>query len=108
MPWFKVSSEGLSTEIDLLIRSSIQTQTDNLYFQNKLGDTPLHSAAWKNHVEAVRLLLQKGARVDIRNNENKTAVELTKDPEVATLLRQAGIDKIFASCYHREPSGITV
>lgn len=28
--------------------------------QNKLGDTPLHSAAWKNHAEAVKLLIQKG------------------------------------------------
>ena len=26
-PWFKVSSEGLSTEIDILIRSPIQLQT---------------------------------------------------------------------------------
>lgn len=31
-----------------------------------------------------------GARVDIRNNENKLAVDLTKDPEVAALLREAG------------------
>ncbi|PVD19643.1 hypothetical protein C0Q70_20133 [Pomacea canaliculata] len=57
--------------------------------QNKLGDTPLHSAAWKNHASAVQLLLEKGARVDIRNNENKLAVDLTKDPEVAALLREA-------------------
>lgn len=28
--------------------------------QNKLGDTPLHSAAWRGHPEAVKLLLDKG------------------------------------------------
>ena len=28
--------------------------------QNKLGDTPLHSAGWKGHVEAAKLLLEKG------------------------------------------------
>jgi hypothetical protein len=28
--------------------------------------------------------------VDIKNNENKLPVDLTKDPEVAALLRQAG------------------
>lgn len=57
--------------------------------QNKLGDTPLHAAAWKNHVEAVRILLEKGAQVDVKNNEGKLPVDLTKDAEVAALLRQA-------------------
>lgn len=28
--------------------------------QNKLGDTPLHNAAWKGHAEVVELLLEKG------------------------------------------------
>lgn len=28
--------------------------------QNKLGDTPLHNAAWKGHAEVVALLLEKG------------------------------------------------
>lgn len=57
--------------------------------QNKLGDTPIHSAAWKGHGAAVKMLLEKEARVDIRNNENKLPVDLTKDPEVAALLREA-------------------
>ncbi|KAK7115608.1 osteoclast-stimulating factor 1-like [Littorina saxatilis] len=57
--------------------------------QNKLGDTPLHAAAWKNHAAAVKVLLDKGARVDLRNKEDKLPVDLTKDPEVASLLRQA-------------------
>ena len=29
-------------------------------FQNKLGDTPLHSAAWRGHADAVQLLLDNG------------------------------------------------
>ena len=32
----------------------------HLIFQNKLGDTPLHSAAWRGHSDAVRLLLESG------------------------------------------------
>lgn len=28
--------------------------------QNKLGDTALHNAAWKGHVEIVEILLEKG------------------------------------------------
>ncbi len=34
-----------------------------IYFdigQNKLGDSPLHSAAWKDHEDIVKLLLEKG------------------------------------------------
>jgi len=30
--------------------------------QNKLGDTPLHSAAWRGHPEIVEMLLEKGTR----------------------------------------------
>ncbi|XP_055892076.1 osteoclast-stimulating factor 1-like [Biomphalaria glabrata] len=57
--------------------------------QNKLGDTPLHSAAWKGHAEAVKMLLDKGARVDLRNNDGKLPIDLTKDADVAALLREA-------------------
>jgi len=28
--------------------------------QNKLGDTPLHSAAWRGHAEIVKMLLERG------------------------------------------------
>ncbi len=34
-----------------------------LLLQNKLGDTPLHSAGWKGHAECVRLLLEKGTLI---------------------------------------------
>ncbi|KAL5004340.1 hypothetical protein ScPMuIL_017796 [Solemya velum] len=57
--------------------------------QNKLGDTPLHSAAWKGHASEVELLLLHGARADLKNNENKLAYELAKDPETAALIQQA-------------------
>ena len=35
-------------------------KTMSVSLQNKLGDTPLHSAAWKGHAPAVELLLAKG------------------------------------------------
>ncbi|XP_065836881.1 osteoclast-stimulating factor 1-like [Oscarella lobularis] len=55
--------------------------------QNKLGDTPLHGAAWKNHPAVIELLLLKGAKTDVRNNENKTPYELARAPESAKLLK---------------------
>ena len=31
-----------------------------VFEQNKLGDTPLHSAAWRGHAEIVKMLLERG------------------------------------------------
>ena len=55
--------------------------------QNKLGDTPLHQAAWKRQTEAVKMLLEAKASTDIRNNDGLTAFKLARDPETQALLR---------------------
>lgn len=57
--------------------------------QNKLGDTPLHSASWKGHPDIVELLLEQGARTDVQNNEKQTPADLARHPEVGRLLRGA-------------------
>ena len=60
-----------------------------IYFlsKNKLGDTPLHNAAWKGHSDIVAMLLDKGANTTIRNNENQIPYDLAvKNPEVGRLL----------------------
>ena len=55
--------------------------------QNKLGDTPLHNAAWKGHPEIVEMLLERGARKDIKNNEKQTPYTLAaKNPECGRFL----------------------
>jgi ankyrin repeat protein len=55
--------------------------------KNKLGDTALHNAAWKGHATIVGMLLEKGARKDIRNNEKQLPYDLSaKNPEVGRLL----------------------
>lgn len=58
-----------------------------LNVQNKLGDTALHSAAWKGHSEAVQMLLEKGSRTDIKNNEGKTPSDLANEPQTAAFLQ---------------------
>lgn len=67
--------------------------------QNKLGDTALHSAAWKGHAEAVKLLLEKGARVNVRNNDNKVPYDLSKDYVCSAALKQAVMPRTISKDY---------
>lgn len=41
-------------------RALLSVQNVEMNVQNKLGDTPLHNAAWKGHAGVVALLLEKG------------------------------------------------
>ncbi|NXD18432.1 OSTF1 factor, partial [Nothocercus nigrocapillus] len=56
--------------------------------QNKLGDTALHAAAWKGYAEIVEVLLAKGARTDLKNNEKKLALDMVTNAACASLLRK--------------------
>ena len=41
-------------------RALLAVHNVEINVQNKLGDTPLHNAAWKGHADVVALLLEKG------------------------------------------------
>uniref|UniRef100_A0AAX7SDN5 Osteoclast-stimulating factor 1 n=1 Tax=Astatotilapia calliptera TaxID=8154 RepID=A0AAX7SDN5_ASTCA len=56
--------------------------------KNKLGDTPLHAASWKGYSDIVEMLLNKNARIDIRNNENKLAVDMATNAQCASLIKR--------------------
>ena len=44
-----------------------------------MNETCLHKACREGSVDGVRLLLNYGANIDIRNNENLTAYEIAQD-----------------------------
>lgn len=49
------------TSLHLTIWENVFTLYDfAVIFQNKLGDTALHAAAWKGYADIVELLLLKG------------------------------------------------
>jgi len=56
------------------------------------GYTPLHYACQNNCVAAVKLLLDKGARIDM-TNEDGNLLHLTRNIEVAKLLIEAGVER---------------
>lgn len=52
--------------------------------------TDLMVASMNGHADIVRLLLEKGANRDLKDNEGKTAMDLAGDPDVKNLLQENG------------------
>ena len=58
------------------------------------GSTPLHGAAYFGHELVVGLLLQHGAKSDIRNQWGNTAVDESATPRIRNLIQTASVDYI--------------
>jgi ankyrin repeat protein len=57
------------------------------------GNTPLHTAVRWNYPEVVELLLVHGARVDIKNDQGKTALDLVNGRNVSPDIRKLVQDR---------------
>ncbi|XP_020632959.1 transient receptor potential cation channel subfamily A member 1-like [Orbicella faveolata] len=60
------------------------------------GSTPLHGAAYYGHAQIVGLLLQHGAKTDIKNQFGRTALDESATPEIQRLIQTASTDKILS------------
>jgi len=60
------------------------------------GSTPLHGAAYYGHTVIVELLLQHGAKTNIKNKFGKTALDGNAKPEIQGLLQTASTDSILS------------
>lgn len=50
--------------------------------QSYSGNTALHSACGRGHIEMVRVLLKNGADSSLKNNHNDTAIMVAKNKKV--------------------------
>ena len=59
------------------------------------GDTPLHKAAWKNHVETCQVLVELGADPLIHNEDGDRALDVATSLECKGLLSAATLPEEF-------------
>ena len=77
IPFHKAGYMGNPEVMKLLLQSEdAQRYIDDQGLNN--GYTPLHDAIWHGHTEAARLLIQAGARLDLRTYEKDTPLDLAK------------------------------
>lgn len=51
----------------------------NVNFRDMTGETPLHKAAFGNHVAVINVLIKAGADRDVRNKDGLIAMDLTEE-----------------------------
>jgi ankyrin repeat protein len=62
-----------------------------LFPKNVLGETPLHIAAARGHLEVVELLLSHGGDTQLRNKDQKTPVDLAMNSAVINRLQMSNL-----------------
>lgn len=64
----------------------------NFVDTNRISDTPLHIAVREKHVEIVKFLIEKGAKLNIKNSRGKTPLDIAERiglKEIITILKDA-------------------
>ena len=69
-----IQFENTHTNIDKLLNK----EGININYQNELGFTPLMYACVNNNMDALEILLNHGARLDIKTNTGLTALDIAK------------------------------
>jgi ankyrin repeat protein len=93
--WFLQEPHDITSQktpffIVTAVKTSILHDADNAMFpKNVLGDTPLHVAAARGHLEVVKLLLSCGADPQLHNKDQQTPTDLAMNSAIVNLLQMS-------------------
>ena len=60
---------------------------ENINGLNYRGWTPLHCASWAGHLNCVRVLLERGAKKNIKDDFGWTPFHASKSMEISTFIK---------------------
>jgi hypothetical protein len=107
MLFWSISWAIAKNDLEILTRLLRETKVNvNIRYQT-LDDSihiPLIMAVKKGHLPTVELLLQAGARIEIKNHKDKTAIDYAQDPKDAKILALLNKHKIH---YEWQPASST-
>jgi ankyrin repeat protein len=87
--------------------SSANRQRRESAYTDGDGWTPLHSASHNGYLGVVKLLLRRGADVDVVNNADKTAAELASENDKAEVAKFLAEYKADVNVRHNTRSNTT-
>ena len=81
-----------STEAEPLLQHYLQAgvDIDSVDLRSPLKWTALHSVVFEGNAQAVRLLLEHGARIDVKDSKGRTALDLARETLQKTPSPEAG------------------
>lgn len=93
LAWFNIALGGEIHEAAKVcdvakVRALLESKPDFLNNKDDFGKTPLFWAAISNHHELVRLLLEKGADANLKDNVGRRPFEQATNREIAALLQK--------------------
>ena len=102
--WHTILKEAVERRLTEVVRVLLLLKKDDLFIdkQGYKGRYPLETAVEHSSVEIVKLLLLAGARIDLRDNDGKTLLMVTRNATIAKMLLERGvtIDQQDKSGYH--------
>lgn len=97
--FLRAMAEGGKSDLILGLFSTTREFDVNAVDEN--GEAALHKAARNGHVIVCHVLIKRGARADLQNNDGKTAVDLARDNnhmECVEYLQEPGLVPLFPPC----------
>ena len=73
-----------------VIKYFIENGKVNVNAKDDDGWTALMRASWRGYSEIVKYLVKNGSDINIKNNDGKTALDLTDSEEIKEVLRKTG------------------